>query len=239
MTDAELLNALEDLRTILNEVATGRARIETVNTDYKRRYIEADLELRQRGVIDAIPFPDLWEWHERWSRGDLPSYRSRRAFLADLFDPLLSRLRDRIAGVAPRHEEPTGWPKVDRTLAEMRKRLAEATTEEQFQAVGLLGREALISLAQAVFDPERHPPLDEVTPSESDAKRMLQSYLAVELPGSTNEAARKHARAAFDLAVELQHRRTASFREAALCVEATSSAINVVAIISGRRDPAI
>ena len=42
----------------------------------------------------------------------------------------------------PRVEEATGWEKVDRTVGEIRRRLAEAQTAEQFQAVGLLCREA-------------------------------------------------------------------------------------------------
>jgi hypothetical protein len=66
---------------------------------------------------------------------------------------------------------------------------------------------------------------------------MIEAYIAVELAGATNEASRKHARAAFDLANELQHRRTANFRLAALCAEATVAVINLVAIVSGQRDP--
>ena len=42
--------------------------------------------------------------------------------------------------------------------------------------------------------------------SETDAKRMLDAYLAVELGGGPNEQARKHARASLDLANQLQHR---------------------------------
>jgi hypothetical protein len=115
--------------------------------------------------------------------------------------------------------------------------LASARNEEQFQTVGLLGREALISLAQAVYVRERHPPLDGVEPSQTDAKRMLEGYFAVELAGGANDEARRHARSALDFAVALQHRRTASFREAALCVESTTTVINIAAIVSGRRDP--
>jgi hypothetical protein len=124
-----------------------------------------------------------------------------------------------------------------RTIGEIRKRLAEAMNEEQFQAVGLLCREALISLGQSVYDAQKHFSLDGVNPSSTDAKRMLEAYVAVELAGAPHEVVRKHARAAVDLAVELQHRRTATFRQAALCSEATSSVVNVIAIISGRRDP--
>jgi hypothetical protein len=35
----------------------------------------------------------------------------------------------------------------------------------------------------------------------------------------------------------LQHKRTATFRHAALCAEATVAVINLVAIVSGQRDP--
>jgi hypothetical protein len=131
----------------------------------------------------------------------------------------------------------TGWTKVDRTIGEVHKALEQAQNEEQYQTVGLLCREALISLAQAVYDSARHPSLDGVPPSATDAKRMLEAFIAVGLKGSEHEGQRKHARAAVDRAVELQHQRTASFRPAALCVEATCSVVNVIALLAGKRDP--
>ncbi len=133
-------------------------------------------------------------------------------------------------------EEPTGWPRVDRQIDEIRLRLREATTEEQFQSVGHLCREVLISVAQAVYDRRRYPTLDGVEPSTTDAKRMLEAFISVELAGGDNANARKHAKAAFDLANELQHRRTATFRDAALCTEAALSVVRIVAILSGRRE---
>ena len=133
-------------------------------------------------------------------------------------------------------EEPTGWPKVDRQVEELRLRLREATTEEQFQSVGLLCREVLISLALAVYDRERYPPPVGVKPSTADAKRMLDAFFSVELAGAGYANARKHQRAAFDLANEVQHDRTASFRDAALCAEATVSVKRIVTIVSGRRE---
>ena len=66
---------------------------------------------------------------------------------------------------------------------------------------------------------------------------MLDAYIADNLAGSANEEARRHAKAALALAVALQHTRTADFRQAALCAEATASVINLLAIVSGRRDP--
>ena len=164
----------------------------------------------------------------------MPTYQSRRTYLSELFTPLVRRIKDN-ASTAP---EPTRWERVDRTVDEMRARLAEANNEEQFQAVGLLGREALISLAQSVYDPQRHPAEYEgVKISATDAQRMLEVYFATDLAGGNNQEARAHAKSALKLALALQHRRTADFRHAALCVEATTSVINIVAIISGRRDP--
>lgn len=143
----------------------------------------------------------------------------------------------RIRSWSHRAVEPTRWTKVDRGIDEARNRLAAAQNEEQYQAVGLLCREILISLGQTVYDPELHPTLDGVAISATDAKRMLDAYIAYTLNGSSHETSRRHARAAVDLANEVQHRRTATFREAALCAEATTSVVNLIAIISGRRDP--
>lgn len=132
-------------------------------------------------------------------------------------------------------DEPTGWAKVDRQLQEARMRLNLAASAEQYQAVGLICREVLISVAQEVYVPDLHPSLDGVTPSSTDAERMLGAYFAVELRGGSTEEARAHAKASLRLAVALQHRRTADFRIAALCAEATTSVVNIVAVLAGRR----
>lgn len=132
-------------------------------------------------------------------------------------------------------EEPTGWQKVDRQLQEARLRLDTAESEEQYQAVGLLCREVLISVALEVYEPERHASPDGVAPSETDAKGMLEAFFTSELIGGANEEARAHAKAALRLALALQHKRTADFRMAALCAEATSSVVNILAVLGGRR----
>jgi hypothetical protein len=129
--------------------------------------------------------------------------------------------------------EEDGWVKVDRCVEDAKKQLENATTEEQFQSIGLLCRETLISLAQLVYISSNHPPLDGILPSKTDAKRMLEAYLTVELAGGANEAARKHARAALDLANDLQHNRTANYLDAALCTEATTSVVSLISLISG------
>jgi hypothetical protein len=122
-------------------------------------------------------------------------------------------------------------------VGEVKLRLAQSSNEEQYQVIGLLCRETLISLAQVVFIEEEHKTIDGVKASKTDAKRMLDAYISHQLTGKSNENIRRHARASLDLANDLTHRRTAEYRLAALCAEATNAMINIVAIISGRRDP--
>ena len=127
---------------------------------------------------------------------------------------------------------PEGWNRVQRALQKAQTRLATATYEEDFQSVGHLCREALISTALAVYDPDRHPSLDGVAPSNTDAKRQLDAFFATELSGSANEAMRTHARSAVKLADALTHKRTATLLVGSVCFEAAASVVNLVAIVT-------
>jgi hypothetical protein len=232
MTDDELLTLIEKLRSTMIAVATGGPRISDVNDEFQKDHRFLTSELAARGLDNPSPYGDLWQWYGKWS-ADIPGYAPRRAFVANLFSPLIARIQ--LKGSV--EIEATGWARVDRTIREATHRLPHARNEEQFQTIGLLCREALISLAQEVFDATRHPTEPGVQVSPTDFKRMIQAYIAVEMSGSAAEEIRKHARTALDLALRLQHQRTAGFRDAAICVEATSSVINIIAIGSGRRDP--
>jgi hypothetical protein len=235
MTDDQLITEIESQRSLMVAVATGGPKIETVNDSYReRREVIAD-ELRRRNIADPNPHGDLWQWYGRWSAGDLGNWALRRAFISEMYQPLIDQIRS--LTTRPRlFDEPTGWTRVDRGVYEIRHRLEQSEVEEHFQAVGMLCREVLISVAQVVFDPQKHPTVDGVDPSETDAKRMLDAYIATELSAQPNEGARRHAKAALSLANDLQHHRTATYRQAALCAEATSSVVNIIAIISGQRD---
>src|SRR5437773_11340797 len=98
--------------------------------------------------------------------------------------------RRRSSGRVQVFSEPTGWQKVDRQIQEVRLRLDTANSEEQYQAVGLLCREVLISVAQEVYDPGTHPSPDGIAPSKTDANRMLEGIFNAELQGAANEEAR-------------------------------------------------
>ena len=80
--------------------------------------------------------------------------------------------------------------------------------------------------------PKVHESLDVVQPSDTDANRMLQAYIAHVFTGESNKEVRTHAKASLGLAVHLQHRRTATRLLAAQCVEATASTTAVISIIA-------
>jgi len=219
-------------------VSTGGSRIQEVNEEYKARKQRIREGLEALGITDPNPYSDLWRSYGKWSSGDLPTYQSRRLYISDLYDPLIERLgQGEIQGGSHLFAEPTGWVRVDRGIDKIREKLETSSDEEDYQTVGLLCREALVSLAQAVYDSALHSPPDGVSPSDTDAKRMLEGYIAAELAGSSNEAVRRHAKAALALADSLVHRRTATFRDAAMCAEASTSVVNLTAIVSGRRNP--
>jgi hypothetical protein len=93
MTDAELITALNELRDTMIEVATSRIRIQDANDTFRRRYADVASVLARRGIKNPLPYPDLWEWYERWKSGDMPFYQSRRVYVAALFSPLVAQLQ--------------------------------------------------------------------------------------------------------------------------------------------------
>ena len=227
---------IEAQKNLMIAVATGGPRIQEKNDEYQERRLRIKSELSKLKIDDPNEFFDLWAWYGKWSSGDLPTYQSRREFISDLYQPLLDRLTIGASNSAfEPAQELTGWEKVDRGIHAIIRGLETAKNAEEFQTVGLLCRETLISLAQYVYNPSIHKTANGVDPSSTDASRMLEAYFSKELSGGSNEAARRHAKAGLSFANELQHRRTAKFREAALCTEAMRTVVNIVAIISGKR----
>ncbi len=128
----------------------------------------------------------------------------------------------------------SAWEKLEDQLARTRAVASSARETEQFQAVGIQCREIVISLSQLVYDPKKHPSPDGIAPSPTDAKRMLESYVAAELAGKTNQSTRRHVRSVIDMCNDLQHSRNACYRDAVLCVEAAGALVSVIGVISGR-----
>lgn len=216
-------------------VSTGKARIQDFNDYYLARHKRIAANLQSLGIANPNPHADLWDWYRKW-KAEFSSWTERRNYVNGMYAPLIKKITDNPRLPAERRE-PTGWERVDRGVEKVFNRLAISKHEEDFQAIGLLCREVIISLGQAVYEPKTMPHMDGVVPSDTDAGRMIECYLGSVAAGGGNENVRKHAKASLQLAVGLQHKRTANFRDAALCIEATASIVNILAIISGRRDP--
>lgn len=216
-------------REMMIDVATGGRRIQDVDDYYRAR----EIRIRERTPADVQyhnPHEDLWDWYHYWSN-ELPRYKDRRIYARKLFRPAIEGLAKRTSVPMPERDA-SGWERVDRALSKARAQLGLASEEEDFQQIGLLCREVLISLGQAVYDPLLHPSPDGVEPSETDVNRMIGAYIASALGGSSNEEVRAHAKASLRLALALQHRRTANRKLATLCLEATSSTVAVISIIA-------
>lgn len=234
-TKVDFLEKLNRIKSILISVATGGPKIQSVNEEYKKFYNELDSIFKRLQLNNPNSYRDLWEWYGYWSAGELPSYQSRRKYISDLYVEVIEQI-EKSSDTIPIDQpfEFTGWERVDRVVSEIRKRMSEAKTEEQFQAVGLLSRETIISLAQEVYDSEIHISTDGVNPSKTDAKRMLDAFLSHELEGSSNAAYRRYAKSALDLANDLTHRRSASIHEASICIVAVISLVNIVKVITNK-----
>ena len=233
-TKEQLIQDVNYLKNTMISVSTGGQRIQDVNDQYNQKFIQTDKALQRLNFKNPNPFKDLWEWYGKWS-AIFSKYSERRTFINEMYNSLIQMLEET--------EEPdlisvtidlTDWERIERSINEIRLRQNEAKTEEQFQVVGLLSRETIITLAQAVFNKEKHPILDAKEISKTDAKRMLEAYIAVELSGSPNETLRRYAKATLDLANELTHKRTATKKDASLCATATISIINLIGTIEGR-----
>ena len=162
---------------------------------------------------------------------ELPSFENNSA-VAELKKRLFERHSAfSISPVFDQISEPTGWHRVDRSIEEMKARYKTADTEEKYQAIGMLGREALISIAQQVFRKDEHPSIDGTDIGSTDTKRMLDAYLSHELKDESEKIV-KYAKSAVDMCNQLTHDRNATKRAAAICIIGVSSIAALVKEIS-------
>jgi hypothetical protein len=157
---------------------------------------------------------------------------SRRAYVRELYQPLLDALEhlaERTVGADLQPPE-TGWDRVDHQLSQLRERYATAQTSEDFQAIGLLCRDVLRSLADATFD-ESRVPAGQSIPGPADAVARLGFVVDAHAPGETNRETRKVIKATLDLANKVQHDQAATLQQAALIAEATMASVNLIRIL--------
>lgn len=226
----KLIEMIQNQRKVLIDVATYFLKIEDVDEAYQKEYLEVSGYLEKIDIEYPNAFGSLWNWCHYWKENELITYVDRRNFIFELFHGLLSNL-SQVQSDNLSFDEPTGWEKVDRSILFMREQLQKATHVEQFQSVGHLGRETLISIAQQVYDYDIYGCDEGSKPSKTDAKRMLRAYIGAELNGKSNEGLRKFSKATIDFANELTHDRSATKREAMLGYVGVSTVARIVKIL--------
>ena len=220
----QLRSDVEREMDVMTAVATGGPRIQDADAEYRKRRSRIRRLTDQFGLEDPNPHPDLWAWYGKWSR-DLGTYAERRSYVRRLFAPLLQRIDDLQSdslGSGLAETEVTGWDAVDGQVAQLRIRLASCATSEDAQAVGLLCRDIMISLANAAYDEDEH---GAVGVGAVERLNAVVGYLAA---GTANERLRRLLKSTIDYANTVQHRRECSPAEAGIVAEATVAAVNLV-----------
>jgi vacuolar-type H+-ATPase subunit I/STV1 len=230
----ELLKHIDYLKNTMISVSTGGQRIQSVDEQYKQIYNEVNQQLKKLYIENPNNYNSLWAWYNKWHH-ELDSYQERRNYINEMYKQLINNLSEtdntKIVDVKI---DLSGWDKIKRSIIEIKKREQQAQNEEQFQAIGMLCRELIITLAQTVYDSEKHSSADGIEISKTDAKRMLESYIAVVLSGSESEELRVYAKATNKLANVLTHKRTATKKEMMLCTSATLALINFIGILENK-----
>jgi hypothetical protein len=214
---------------MLIDVATHEMRIQDVNDAYKERRRSIRQGIRRLGLADPNPWADLWMWYGYWSER-LPGYQDRREHVITRYQPLLDALerlegRQLGTGVGPTQ---TGWTRVDEQTRQLRQRWATARTPEDYQAVGLLCRDLLISLAGSVFDPDRHQPAGEKLIPAADARNRIGQVLLTDFAGDDFDRLRKLVRSTWDYVVEVLHDRDADETKAGIAADSTIHVVNTM-----------
>ena len=101
MTNEELIEEIEAQRSIMIEVSTGGyPKIRDLNDEYKSHRQRIRDALSERDIPDPNPYFDLWRWYDKWSSGDLSTYKSRRQHVSEFYDPLIESLQP--SGIEPK-----------------------------------------------------------------------------------------------------------------------------------------
>ncbi|MBO4814813.1 MAG: hypothetical protein J5523_07630 [Muribaculaceae bacterium] len=224
---------LETIRSIMTSVATGGPQIKEEETRYKRLHKQIEQDCKKLNLIYNNTFLSLWDWYGKW-KAYLPSYQERRVFIRDLFAPTLAYFdEDEINDNIDTFIKLDDWERIKRTVIKIKRDSNSAKDEEDFQRIGLLCRDVIISLAQAVYNPTKHGTEDEkgVIIGNTDVVRMIGNYISSELSGSSNEELRAYAKNTNKLANRLTHERNSTKKDMLLTVSSTIALINFIGII--------
>lgn len=231
-----LKNDIVKIKNYLISSGTGGVRINDVDQEYQNLCKSIYNKCKDLNIPYSNTFHSLWDWYAYYSK-NLPTYQSRRDFINKEFSNLLDYFCDNhISSITDIMVELSDWERINRTVVKIKKDSVIARNEESFQQIGLLCREAIISLAEHVYNWQDYGTTDEegTLIGKTDAVRMIENYLGVKLPGSSNEELRKYAKDTNKLANMLTHKRNATKLDMLLTVNATIALINFIGIIENK-----
>ena len=231
----ELRQNIDTIRGIMVSVATGGDRIQNVNERYQILNSTVKSTCNKLGIPFYNPFESLWDWYGKW-KADFPKYQERREYIRDLFAQILSEIEAHKESNVEVLVQLDDWTRIKRTIDKIKSDCQSAQNEEDFQSVGLLCRDVLISLAQAVYDANVHGETDEqgTRIGNSDAVRMIGTYFSVVLKGKQTKELRDYAKATNAIANQLTHKRTATRTDMLLTMSSTIALINFIGILEGK-----
>lgn len=225
---------IETIGNIMASVATGGARIQDEDIRYKKLNSQIKNSLSKLKIEYNNHFESLWDWYGKW-KSDFKTYQERRVFISEMLAPTLSffEYNDDVIDNNDTLVKLDEWDRIRRTVVKIKRDSQVAKEEEDFQGIGLLCREVVISLALEVYNPLVHGITDDkgVEIGKADAVRMLSNYINQTLPGGSNEELRAYAKNTNKLANLLTHKRTATKRDMLLITSATLALINFIGII--------
>lgn len=230
---AKLKQRIETVKNIMISVATGGNMVKEEENRYKKLQEEIINDCKKLNLSYNNFYTSLWDWHGKW-RADFPTYQERRIYINQLFASTLSYFEEvEFSQNIETFVELNEWERIERTIAKIKRDSSTAKNEEDFQAIGLLCRDVIISLAQAVYKPLIHGEIDEngIKIGKSDAVRMLGNYINFTLKGGQNKELRTYAKVTNDLANQLTHKRSATKKDMLLTMSSTVALINFVGII--------
>ncbi len=76
---------IEKIKIIMTDVATGQAKIQDTNDEYKKLFRELDDIFSSTNQKNPNGFSDLWEFYSFWKKKKMGTYAERRSYVIELY----------------------------------------------------------------------------------------------------------------------------------------------------------
>jgi len=76
---------IEKIKIIMTDVATGKAKIQDTNDEYKNLFRELDDIFSSTNKKNPNKFSDLWEFYNFWKKKKMDTYAERRSYIIELY----------------------------------------------------------------------------------------------------------------------------------------------------------